>query len=239
MDRCRGRRVLVVGHSDADGHVAAEQSRRNVMARGATACRVLVRPELTGSYRFWESGLSRVDFGDAELVIFVDIMLSPHDPTTSVRAIAELARRETHRDFLLIDHHPVDVSCARAPNLELSFTPEVYRCCYGDPGEMMLVAAICDGDEQKVRGRAGAKHYTRAVGLRRAAADRSLAGAPLMGLLAENRWDLMEMLASEPVALHKTVRGRRPSKAPHSEALSYARDAAAQVRTDGSLIQAD
>ncbi len=79
----KGRRVLVIGHADGDGHLAVEQSRRNLHAEGALTIEVLVEPPITSGWRFWETALGSVDFGEAELVLFVDLMFNPREPRRS------------------------------------------------------------------------------------------------------------------------------------------------------------
>lgn len=226
----QGRDVLLIGHADGDGYLATEVSRRNALGAGARHCEVLIDPKVTGGYRIWDRYLDRIDLGAADMVIFVDLMLSYRDPRDSFDRLAALARREPARHFVLIDHHPVEGLPTPPDNLELRFTNRVYDCCWGDPdneADMMLVASICDRDEAPVRDRITEVHRRRAVGLSRAAADRSmLAGEPLRRLVETGAWELIEGIADEDRAMHRTVRGLRPKADPRSPAVLAAQRAA-------------
>lgn len=223
-----GRSALVIGHADGDGHIAAEQSRRNLISANARNCDVLVRPGLTSSFRFWEKSLNTVDLGSAEVVVFVDIALNPHNPKRSLEAVFDRANSERDRMFLLIDHHPVN-RLPRAPeNVFINLTSTVFTCCYGLPSNLMIVAAICDKDELPVKHLIQPMHRKRALGISRGAADKhGLAGKQLLALLQADRWDLIEKLAEEPKTLHKRVRGNRLLTLRPSSGLIAARLAAA------------
>ena len=57
----KNRYVLIVGHADADGHLAAEQSRRNALRNGARECEVFVDAKCTASYRIWRHRLAEAN----------------------------------------------------------------------------------------------------------------------------------------------------------------------------------
>ncbi len=224
------RNVLVVGHADADGHLAAEQSRTNLIRAGAAFCATIVDPKVTRNYRFWERNLPCLEFGCAEIVIFVDIMLNPSGPERSLTALADRANDERDRTFFLIDHHEMGTLPTLPENLQVHFSPTVFGCCYGRPSELMLIASICDRDEEPVRHKLSKKHRQLALGVTRAAADTNrLAGANLLALLQDRQWNLFESLANDTPEDHRRVRGVRPASYPASDALKKAREVAAQL----------
>jgi len=83
----------------------------------------------------------------------------------------------------------------------------------------MVTASICDHDEGPVMPMIDDGFRQRALGMQRAVADRELSGQSLLRLLADDRWDLIESLASESNEVHKRVRGRRIAKQPPSAGL--------------------
>lgn len=216
------RAILLFAHSDGDGHLAAEQSRRNLIDAGMDV-RLVVDPQTTRSWRFWTQHLAGVDFGDAETVYFVDIMFGPKDPLGSYHALCARARSEPERHFVFIDHHAVPGLPAAPRNLEIRFVDSVYRCCVGAPSELMVVASICDADEAPVRDQITEQHRRRARGLNRAVTERALlAGTPVLNLLKCGYWNALEQLAEEPAAYHRTMYGNRIEKEPSSPLLQMA-----------------
>lgn len=219
--------ALVVGHADGDGHLAAEQSRRNLLSAGFARVDVLVDPRITAGHRFWDRYLGGLALGDADLIVFVDLMFSPSDPVASFEALSRRARSEPGRRFKVVDHHPVTDLPPTPPNLSIEFTREVFRCCQGKPSELMLIASVCDRDEAPVEHLLSDHHRRMAVGVQRAAADRhGLAGRGLLRLLRQNRWDVLGQLADDASEFHRRVRGVRPQSLPPSAALEQARSAA-------------
>ena len=222
----KGKRVMIIAHADGDGYLAAEQSRRNAVKSGAVSCKILADPAITPGYRFWERHLESLELGDAGVVLFVDLMLNYKAPLDSLARIEAKARANPDRQFIVIDHHPCGELPSSPRNLLLRFTDKVYECCLGEPTELMLIASICDRDEYPVRDRINENHRLRAIGVSRAAADRKgLAGGPLVRLLQEDRWDVIEALGQEDRQFHRTVRGVRPASTPVSPALEVARGA--------------
>lgn len=219
--------VLIVGHADADGHLAAEQSRRNTLRSGARVCDVFVDAKRTAGYRIWRNYLTEIPIYKADTVVFVDLMFDPGNVSESVGALVNIARENPDKSFVVIDHHPVAGLPALPPNLGIWFTPAVYTCCLGAPSDLMVVAAICDHDEEPVTAMIDETMRRRALGMGRATADPDLRGEKLLRLLAADRWDLIEQLAEEPRDMHRRVRGRRYARQPLSPALEQARTAAA------------
>lgn len=218
-------RVLIVGHADADGHLAAEQSRRNALKMGARRCEVFIDRRLTAGYRIWSNHLSEIPSAEADFIVFVDIMLHPHNPSDSAGALIDLALKNPQKTFVVIDHHPILGLPALPENLGIWFTSAVYTCCFGLPSWLMVVAAICDHDEKPVAMMIDDTMRLRALGMERAVADPELTGGKLLGLLAKDRWDLIETLAEEPPKFHKCVRGKRLRQQPLSMGLAQARAA--------------
>ncbi len=217
------RQALVFGHADGDGHLAAEQSRRNLVASGIDVADVIVDPGITRDASFWEQGFMELDFGESDLVVVVDIMLRRKDPRRSYEAIKARVQAEPNRRFLVIDHHAMTIDQPLPQNLALQFTRSVYECCYGPPSDLMLVAAICDKDEQPVRGRLTEVHRKRAAGIKRAVTDRAgLAGKPTLQLIRNGAWDVFERLADEPTEYHRTMYGHRIDRSPQSPLLKVA-----------------
>ena len=221
----KNRRVLIVGHADADGHLATEQSRRNASRSGASRCDVFVDVKRTANYRIWRNHLSEIPICSADTVVFVDLMFHPDDVVGSVNVLAELASENPEKQFIVIDHHPYSGLPALSVNLSIWFTSAVYTCCFGPPSALMVVAAICDRDEEPVVAMIDETMRRRALGMERAAADHTLAGNNLLRLLENDRWDLIEQLAEEPKDVHQRARGRRHSRQPLSPGLERAREA--------------
>lgn len=225
-DLVRRRNVLVVGHADADGHLAAEQSRRNALAMGALHCDIFIDPRKTAGHRMWLKHLAEVPIAAAEVVVFVDIMFSPNELSLSLGALIDVAQKNPEKTFVVIDHHPLLGLPALPKNLGVWFTSAVYTCCFGRPSSLMVIAAICDHDEEPVAPMIDDTIRRRALGVVRAVADRDLAGKKLLRLLSEDRWDLIETLAKEPRDIHRRVRGRRIARQPESTGLVQALAAA-------------
>lgn len=226
----KGRRVLIFGHADGGGHLAAEQSRKNLEKDGALNCEVIVDPRLTRGYRFWERTLPHFDLGEHELILIVDLMLNPKEPKRSFDALADRATRERDRFFVVINHR-LSKKVPRPPsNVFFTFTPTAFLCCYGLPSDLMVMAAICEGDDDSVKHLITPVLRKRAFGVSRAAADiAGLAGEQLMVLIQAGRWDLIESLADDPPEAHRRVRGVRVADVPPSLALTTARTESAVV----------
>ena len=215
-----GRRAIVFGHWDADGYLAAEQSRVNLAAFGAAVDKVVVSLD-TRNYSFWEQAFSRACFHDYGLVVIVDIAFDFLRPEKSLDAVLSVVRQHPTTDFAIIDHHPFLHPVRGAANLQMVDVESVYSCCWGEPSdELMVLAALCQGEKRFVKRRITPSVERRALGFRRAvAALKDSSGSALMRLLADREWELFEKLADEPAALHRNVRGRRVSGTPSSPAL--------------------
>ncbi len=223
MHGIQSRSVLVVGHADGDGHLAAEQTRRNALAAGANECDVVVDPKITRNYKFWLTNLSCLDYRRYDSIFFVDIMFHSHFVSDSIEALTELARKYPEKNFSCRDHHEIGMDHVLPDNLSIQFSSTVFECCFGEPSELMLIAAICDYEPEPVLEHLQPIHYLRARGVQRAAADYSrLAGVNLMALLRNDCWDIIEEIALEDDHHHKTVRGIRPKSTPPTRGLKRA-----------------
>ena len=216
--------ALVFGHSDADGHLAAEQTRTNLQTEGINVNEVIVSNS-TRNYRFWETSFTQSDFKNHQLVVIVDIAFNFRDPLRSLTAVLETIDNYPNTQFLIIDHHPLPQPERQRSNLSLVEVDSAYKCCFGPPSdELMVVAAICDRDEKTVRPRITPAFKKRAVGVRRAAADIfGLAGSQLLNLIRKRRWEFFEELAAEPPKFHLSVRGRRRTTSPVSPLIEAAK----------------
>ncbi len=203
--------ALVFGHSDADGYLAAEQTRRNLKKAKVGVSRVVVSRE-TANYHFWEESFSKMGFDEYRSVIAVDLAFSFKSPHESLQAVLTICRRYPATQFMIIDHHPLQTPRTPLANLSLISVKRVYDCCFGTPSdEFMAVASICDGGVIVSPPYLRARHLKRALGLKRAVADANLCGEKLLGLLRQRRWSFFEALAEEPPEFHRAFRGRRTS----------------------------
>ena len=212
--------AILFGHADADGHLAAEQSRDWLVKRGVTV-ETVVSSE-TRNYRFWEK-LPKFDLSSYGMVVVVDIAFKFQDPNDSLARLLAVSDQHTHREFVVIDHHPLALPQEPRQNLQLIEVKDPYDCCLGEPDpELMQVAALCDGAPTAV-------HPTpllriRALGVKRAAADvRGVAGDRLLKLIRERRWDFFEALSEEDREMHRSSRGFRNRSTKSSPLLEYAR----------------
>lgn len=215
--------ALIFAHADGDGHLAAEQTRRNLAEDGIDVLRIVVDPLKTRNWKFWFDHFQEADFGNAEHVYLVDLMLGGPDPEQAYRALLERVRREPDRQFHFVDHHPLKGALDVPANLELRFVSSVFECCFGRPSELMLIASICDRDEAPVASMLSSCHRRRALGINRAVTERTvLAGSALLHLLHHEHWEVFEQLADEPAEYHRTFYGNRVSKQPKSPLLQLA-----------------
>lgn len=217
--------AIIFGHADADGHLAAEQTRTNLEAEGIEVSDIVITPE-TRNYRFWERTFPGLDFREFRLVVVVDIAFNFRNPTHSLDSLLQTVDRHPSTHVVVIDHHPLKRSARPRTNLTMVEVDSVYDCCLGAPSdELMVVAATCDGDAKAVKSRTSDRFIKRALGVRRAAADmQSMMGPRLLSLLRTRQWEFFESLAEEPAEFHRTVRGRRTSSSPKSPLLEAARN---------------
>ena len=212
--------AILFGHADADGHLAAEQSRDWLVQRGVSV-NTVVSAE-TRNYRFWEK-LPNFDLSAYGMIVVVDIAFRFQDPNDSLARLLAVSDREPEKEFVVIDHHPLAPPEEVRQNVHLIEVNDPYDCCLGEPApELMEVAALCDGAPTAVYPTPLLKR--RALGVKRAAADRNgVAGHRLLKLISERRWDFFEALAEEDRDMHRSSRGIRNSSSTSSPLLDYAR----------------
>lgn len=224
------KRALVIGHADGDGHIATEQSRRNLAAEGWLVD-TLVDPRVTRNWRLWSKHLQTLSFASYAYVVFVDLMWPSREQEAAIAWDILDWQAQAHRktEFLVIDHHALPTTTP-ADNVTFIESPTVFDCCYGQPTDMMLVAAICDRDIEPVADLLTKDHHHRALGLKRAVTDRQgLAGRPILNFLASDAWDVFERLADEPASYHRTMYGNRLEREPSSPTLRALRHQYANV----------
>ncbi len=214
------RSAILFGHSDADGHLAAEQTRYHLMQK--KICVTTIVSNKTNSYRFW-GRLADFDLTNHELVVFVDIAFSFRDPEDSLARLLTVSDRLPHKQFIVIDHHPLPAPRDPRGNVLLLEVPDPFECCLGIPDpDIMQVAALCDGAPTNVIPTPLLQR--RALGVKRAAADvGGIAGDKLLELIRERRWDFIEALAGEDREMHQSARGLRRQSSQTSPLLDYAR----------------
>lgn len=213
--------AILFGHADADGHLAAEQSRDWLVRRGMDVD-VVVSSE-TWNYNFWKK-LPHYELSRYGLVVVVDIAFRFRDPEESLSRLLSVADSEQHVKFVVIDHHPLLEPREPRENVQLVQVDDPYDCCLGEPNpELMQVAALCDGAPTFVQATETLKK--RALGVKRAAADlHGVAGHRLLQLIRQRNWEFFEALSEEDSEMHRSTRGRRNSSSTSSPLLNYARN---------------
>lgn len=220
--------AILFGHADADGHLAAEQSRDWLIQRGVDVTTVVSSE--TRNYRFWEK-LSKFDLSEYGMVVSVDIAFRFRAPEDSLARLLAVSDRHPQKEFVVIDHHPLAHPINLPQNMLLIEVIDPYDCCLGVPNpELMQVAALCDGAPTAVLPTPELKR--RALGVKRAAADvRGVAGHILLELIRQRQWDFFEALSEEEQEMHRSVRGFRLSSNKISPLLEYARSLSPSART--------
>jgi hypothetical protein len=214
----RNASTIIFGHSDADGHLATEQSRSNALSAGLSVNKVVVSHD-TASYRFWERFFRHYDFSEFELVITIDLAFSFRTPEVSLNCLLSFVDSNPNKQFLVIDHHPLASPAVVRNNLHLISVDAAYNCCFGEAGEeLMRLAAICEGE--RLPGPGDVSQAKRALGVKRASADvGGVSGNVLLALLASRDWGALEALADESSVLHRNIRGRRAANSLESRVL--------------------
>lgn len=224
--------VLVVSHADADGHLIAEQTRRNLSLIDTFRVRTVVDPARTKDHKVWTKLDTIEEIADAELVFFVDLMFAPATFAEEATALVDFVQRRPEKQFFLIDHHPLPLRrLERAKNLRAVYRPDVFECSLGPRSGMMVVAALCENQGQRVADIKQPQHDILAVGMRRAAAHGggTLAGEKLLALLRADCWESLAQLGTEDREHHYLPRGRRPPNRRPSKMLRALDDTAEKL----------
>jgi len=217
------RQVLIVSHADADGHVIAEQVRRNLTAIPSFNVSTVVDPERTKDHTTWTKLDMIPEIESKDIVFFVDLMFAPASFSGEADALVEfvLARPETA--FFVLDHHPLPLRrLNRAQNLHTVYRPDVFDCTFGFSTHLMVIAALLEKPQAtRIGSLVQPDDAALAKGLKRAAApgaspDGVLAGDKLLALLRHDCWAELEALGRDDPKYHYIPRGRRPTGAPTS-----------------------
>jgi hypothetical protein len=227
--------VLVVGHADADGHLIAEQTRRNLASIKTFDVSTVVDPNRTKDHRAWTALDAITEIDDADIVFFVDMMFAPSSFFDEAQALVDFVGDFPDKRFFLIDHHPLPLRRLEgAENLRVLYRPEVFDCVIGPRSGMMVIAALCEGQRKNVADITQPIHDTLALGMRRAAAlGGDLPGEKLLALLKSDCWAGLLELGKDDRELHRLPRGRRPLNQPRSKALRLLEEAAEDLLARG------
>jgi hypothetical protein len=214
--------VLIVGHADADGHLIAEQVRRNLASVKSFDVKVVIDPMRTQGHRAWLHLNQLPEINDAEYVFFVDLMFAPDSYAEEADALTRFVSSRPEKRFFLIDHHPLPLArLEKAKNLRVCYRPDVCECAIGPRTGMMVVAALCERKNEEVAEIKTPMHDALCVSMRRAAAvGGPLSGSKLLTLLGANMWDIILRLNDDDPRFHRLPRGSRSPDAPRSNTLS-------------------
>jgi hypothetical protein len=215
------RQVLVVSHADADGHVIAEQVRRNLSAIPSFEVTTLVDPERTKDHKTWLRLNDIPEIEKSDYVFFVDLMFAPASFGTEADALVHFVQERPKKHFFVLDHHPLPVRrLSQAQNVRALYRQDVLDCTFGPVSRMMIIAALCEKQPTRAGTMKNAVDDIVAKGVRRAAAlGGPLPGAKLSALLRFDCWDALARLGQEDASEHPMPRGRRRAGQPPSKAL--------------------
>ena len=214
------RDVLIVSHADADGHVIAEQVRRNLTLVPSFKITTLVDAARTKDHKVWTklNDLSEIDRFD--IVFFVDLMFAPSSFVAEADALVRFVTDRPAKTFFVLDHHPLPLRLlGRAKNLHAQYRRDVVDCTFGNSSWMMAIAALLEKQPTRVTGFTR-DHLDLAEGIRRAAAlGGPLPGKKLSALLRFECWGPLIALGRDSKENHRLPRGRRPTLWKISEPL--------------------
>jgi hypothetical protein len=229
------RPVLIISHADADGHLIAEQTRRNLALVKGFDVQVLVDPVRTKDHKVWFKLQEFPEIDRAELVFFVDLMFAPDTCVEEAAALVKFVGARRDKTFYLIDHHPLPLlRLEQAENLHVHYRPDVFECAIGPRSGMMVVAALCEKQPDRVANAKQPIHETLARALKRAAAlGGPLPGAKLLALLRSNQWEPLVELGEDRKEFHRLPRGRRPVDQKPSKTLKKLDQTAIKLLANG------
>lgn len=231
------RNVVVISHADADGHLIAEQTRRNLDLLPFFNVQTIIDPVVTRDHKVWMKLDNLPQIDSADVVFFVDLMFGPTSFAEESKALVSFVRDRPNKQFFLVDHHPVPLQrLGAAPNLRAVYRPDVFECAIGPRSGMMVVAALCEKQRHLVAPIAEQTHVTLARGMKRAAAlGGPLPGEKLLNLLRADAWGQLLELGRDDPTYHRLPRGRRPAGYPISNTLESLNEAASSVAADNFL----
>jgi len=204
--------VLIVGHSDADGHVIVEHVRRNVERVPTFSVTTTIDPKRTMGHKMWTRLAELPEIDGADIVLFVDLMFAPASFAVEAHAFATFAASRPNKRFYVLDHHPLPLRLlSKAPNVRATYQRDVLDCTFGNATWLMAIAAMLEKQPTRFEGSEKPAHKQLAEGIRRAAAPGGpLPGAKLLALLRAECWGELIALGAEDKSNHKLPRGRRP-----------------------------
>jgi hypothetical protein len=214
------KRVVIVSHADADGHVIAEQVRRNLAKIATFDVSTVVDPARTRDHKTWLKLNAIPEIEPCDLVFFVDLMFAPPSFVAEADALVDFALKRPTKRFFVLDHHPLPLGrLCGAPNLRPVYRPDVFDCTFGRASRLMELAALLESQPTRVRAR-NPEQVVLVKGIRRAAAAGGpLSGAKLLALMRFERWDELAALGRDDPNFHRLVRGLRPASYPISELM--------------------
>lgn len=229
------RDVLVVSHADADGHLIAEQTRRNLTLIPTFNVTTVIDPERTKDHNVWKKLEEIRAINAADIVFFVDLMFGPTTFAAEASALVDFVQARPAKRFFLVDHHPLPLSrLDSAENLRVTYRPEVFECAIGPRSGIMVVAALCEKQKASVSRIKRPLHELLALGMKRAAARGGpLPGEKLLALLRSDLWEGLAQLGQDDPSYHRLPRGRRPSTEPQSDTLRTLNETASELLADG------
>jgi hypothetical protein len=233
------RPVLVVSHADADGHVIAEQVRRNLAIVPTFAVSTIVDPKRTSGHRMWTALDSLPEIDAAEIIFFVDLMFAPASYGAEAEALVSFALARPMASFFILDHHPLPFRLLeQAPNLHPIYQRDVVDCTFGNPSWLMCIAALLEKQPTRADQYTTNVHTQLAEGIRRAAAPGGpLTGERLLALLRYECWPELIALGLDDKANHHLPRGRRPRVWEASEPLLALETLASELlRSEGRAL---
>ena len=226
------RKAIIVSHADADGHIIAEQTRRNLASIRSFDVTVVVDPERTKNHKAWLSLDAIHEIEACELVFFVDLMFASASFGAEADALVRFAKSRPEKRFFVLDHHPLPLRrLSAAPNVRALYRDDVFDCTFGPSSDMMIIAALCEMPQ-----RTCAEERKKAIdddivrGMRRAAAiGGTLPGTKLLALLRHGFWGEIAKLGRESADKHLLPRGLRSSRSKRSPGLAELDAAATEL----------
>lgn len=237
---CAVKRVLVVSHADADGHIIAEQVRRNLAMVSTFEVSTVVDPARTRDHHAWTKLDAIPEIERCDIVFFVDLMFAPTSFAAEAGALVEFATDRPQKRFFVMDHHPIPQRLLRrAPNLRPVYRPDVFDCTLGRASRLMVIAALIEKQPTRVRAERTAKDEILAKGIRRAAAlGGPLPGEKLSALMRFDYWSALAELGEDDPLLHRLPRGRRAANESPPKLLSSLDKLATELLT-GPTVPGD
>ncbi|MGH7116378.1 MAG: hypothetical protein ACREE9_18020 [Stellaceae bacterium] len=234
------KQALIVSHADGDGHLIAEQTRRNLSLLKRFNVAVVVDQERTKDHHSWTKLESLPEIDGADYIFFMDIMFAPASFDVEATYLVNYVNKRPEKHFFLIDHHPLPLRRLEAArNLRVMYRPDVSECTLGPRSGMMVIAALCERQVKEVADIKRPTHDVLALGMRRASAPGGLLpGDKLLALLRADRWGALLDLGKDDPGYHRLPRGRRSEKQPRSATMATVEHEAVSLLAHPELSEA-